>query len=386
MAAGVDEKRRVVVVGDTEWPFRLDLRRGVAILGAGAGERRVRAQRWIEKRRLAQFASWGEEFLREQVWLMCVRPAGPAFREEEGAAALELAWWLSSGGRLSEALPLDRALLARVTLDSCQALGVATTALDDLPAYEVELLWRTSLPSASFPAGSPVETNRRHFAPHEEFTHRIVIVPDPKRAAAEEPVGDLEARTKEESFPSAEPRRAAPAGAFQSAPVAEPANPAPSGVAVSPFSEEDPGVPPPHLAGRKRFAESQCCPPEKELPAEAARREPSPAVPHPLSNAAWRQRLAARFRVVTRSVPLPPAIPGTESDRPLQVPSLAASSSEPVVSRRLEPPAFPSPGPFVPPAFAPQQPAAASLFDDFADEFAERLESAAAELGILGGR
>src|SRR4051794_35871020 len=102
MGSRVDEARRAVIVDGAEWPFRLDLRRGVAILQTPHGERRVRPQRWIEKCRMAQFAGWGEAFLCEQLWQMCLRPADPPVDESERSAGLELAVWLSAGGCIGE--------------------------------------------------------------------------------------------------------------------------------------------------------------------------------------------------------------------------------------------------------------------------------------------
>lgn len=171
MAGRLDEARRTVAAGGVEWPFRLDLQRGTAIVETGAGERRVRPQRWAEKRRLAQFAGWGEEFVREQLWNMCVRPGSPPASEDERDAVLELVVWMSCGGRVREALPYDRRQLDLATFVSCRALGIAPNQLDSLPAYEVEALWRCSQQNG--PADLPLATPSS-----DEFSHQILIVPD----------------------------------------------------------------------------------------------------------------------------------------------------------------------------------------------------------------
>jgi hypothetical protein len=178
MAVRLDEARRTLVAGGVEWPFRLDLQRGTATVETPGGERRVRPQRWAEKRRLAQFAGWGEEFFREQVWNMCVRPGGAPASEDERDAILQLAVWLTCGGRIEESLPYDRRLLDNATFDSCRALGVAPNQLDSLPAYEVEALWRCS--QQNEPGGLPSAPQA-----HQEFSHQILIVPDAPAGVAD---------------------------------------------------------------------------------------------------------------------------------------------------------------------------------------------------------
>ena len=68
-------------------------------------------------------------------------------------------------------LPLDSALLTRVTMTACRELGVSPGILDDLPAYEVECFWR-QVPDGQF-ADAPKRTDEA-----DAFTHKILIVPD----------------------------------------------------------------------------------------------------------------------------------------------------------------------------------------------------------------
>ena len=142
MPARIDEQRQLVCVNGSEWPFTLDLREGTASLSVGAQTWEVRPQRWVEKLRLARFAHWGENFARQQLWTMCVGPETQQSSDGEREAVLALAGWLSGGGAAESELPLDTAVLTRVTAETCRQLGVVPSALDTMPAYEVESLWR----------------------------------------------------------------------------------------------------------------------------------------------------------------------------------------------------------------------------------------------------
>ena len=135
MDAWVDDRHRVVRSGGEEWLFALDLRAGTAAITVRGVAYRITPLRWIEKRRLARLAHLGESFVTEQFWRLCVAPGDREFAAEP----LALARWLSSGGLEAQALPLDSLLLARVTAQTCRALGIAPTTLDDLEAAKSRL-------------------------------------------------------------------------------------------------------------------------------------------------------------------------------------------------------------------------------------------------------
>jgi hypothetical protein len=173
----ITEGRPTVAAGGSEWPFTVDLRNGTASVEIDGQAWHVRPQRWIEKRRLARFAHYGEEFVRGQLWTMCVEPAEARRSGTEAEALLAVAAWLSGGGLVQQALPLDSALLTRVTVAACRELGVAPHALDDLAPYEVESLWRGGRESAEV-TRQPVDEPYQPSEGASEFTHRILIVPD----------------------------------------------------------------------------------------------------------------------------------------------------------------------------------------------------------------
>jgi hypothetical protein len=176
--ARVDQQRQRVCLDGQEWTFVLDLRRDVALLQGTQRLLEVRPQSWGEKRRLARFASMGEDFVRHQLREMCVNPGGDDLVTDELEAALALAAWLSSGG--DAGLPLDPGALMRATLTVCRELGVKPETLDALPAYDVESLWRQVNQAVAVEDALWTGTG-------EEFTHRIEVVPDgpqvPTRAA-----------------------------------------------------------------------------------------------------------------------------------------------------------------------------------------------------------
>jgi hypothetical protein len=406
MAVRLDEARRTLVAGGVEWPFRLDLQRGTATVETAGGKRRVRPQRWAEKRRLAQFAGWGEEFFREQLWNMCVRPGDAAASEEEREAILELAVWLSCGGRVREALPYDRLLLDNATFVSCRALGVAPNQLDSLPAYEVEALWRCA--QQNEPGEMPLASQTP-----QEFSHQIRIVPDPPvEAAAERAPAGASAPAQAAHFEAPHPEQAQPVTEPAAATGGQPRRKAAFlQTKATSGTKETQSIAPdrPRTAGTSPRTEAakaggqQSAPPEGEARPAAREQEMTAA---PAARPVRRTMEVSKFRVVMG----PPA-----SLRAMDPAALEPEFAAPVPAERAAQ-AFPgiaaagSPEPFflTPTAQAgggraptlgvaavdlpaPSAGAAAAAqegpsLDTIADAFAERLQTAAAEMGILEER
>ncbi len=415
MAVRLDEARRTLVAGGVEWPFRLDLQRGTATVETAGGKRRVRPQRWAEKRRLAQFTGWGEEFFREQLWNMCVRPGEAAASEEEREAILELAVWLSCGGRVREALPYDRLLLDNATFVSCRALGVAPNHLDSLPAYEVEALWRCAQ------QGEPGELPLSPQTP-QEFSHQIRIVPDGPLQPAESSVpvpSDTPAQPNH--FDAPRPEAAAPETAVAAPTHGEPrrratflqakATAATRNVPVDSPVPAGAASPAPRLEeataegqrGQHGQRDQQSAPPEGEPLPAAMERETMLA---PAGRSVRRAMEVSKFRVVMGR---PTSLLPTESDgrgREFAEPGHAdrAANEFPGVGEAGKPEPFflipaaqvssgrgpairvapvDMPAPFTGAAAAPTEELS---LDAIADAFAERLQTAAAEMGILEER
>jgi hypothetical protein len=125
-----------VADGDKRYRFAADCGAGTASLDAGGRAISLRLLRWGEKCALARFASAGADFLAGQMLKLCADQPAEGTRE----AALALLLWLHAPDE--PPLPMEARLLARVTLDLCQALTMPLPELAQRSAPEVELLWQ----------------------------------------------------------------------------------------------------------------------------------------------------------------------------------------------------------------------------------------------------
>lgn len=152
-------------VDGQSWKFELDCRQGTASIELDAQRFTLRVLSWRDKRLLARFAHLSESFLEDQFLRLCLidiqapPPSGP-----EREALIALARWLNAPGG-DPGLPLDRHLLASVTLQVCQSIHATPQTFDGLDAADVESLWQ------AVRAGTPLET-------HSEAANRILVMPD----------------------------------------------------------------------------------------------------------------------------------------------------------------------------------------------------------------
>ena len=410
MKASVDELRQVVCGNGVEFPFTLDLRRGVALLKGPDRTWRVRPQRWSEKCRLARFAAWGEAFVRQQLWNMCVRPEPVEPVPGEQEALVALAAWLSAGGG-HDALPLDSASLARVALTLCRELGVGPAALDALPAYEVESMWR-QIPGATEeePALSALSAGA------EMFTHRIEVIPDARAVASPAPLHETVSEGNLDPLVSSSVSAARPSVVHEGQSSEGPAKPVITGAgragktspSISPMAAASPENSEEQFPGMVRELAPGGSSASQPVHNVQAGRDAALDLPHTATapRAFHRTpefitkkksgRLAAksRFRVMmpaaheaarsssastaAPSITQHPAIAAFQNDS-ASIGSVVPWADQTRANRRL-----PMQAPFSPPLAAP---ASLSLsFDDFAAEFSEGLQVAATELGIFEER
>ena len=184
MPPRIDPARREIAVGTRRLPFRLDLRNDRVSVTLGGAETAVRPLQWREKVTLARFADLGSEFLRDEVIRLCTVSELPSPLAAEDAEVLwELAAWMSESPA-SVPVPLDSRSLATVTLRLCRAMGLKPADFDSRSAPEVEALWEA--------LGQQAEevVVAEDSASSSSSTTRIVIVPDEdQRTAAAHPGG-----------------------------------------------------------------------------------------------------------------------------------------------------------------------------------------------------
>ena len=170
MPPRIDPTRREITVGTRRVPFRLDLRHDQVSVTLGGAETAVRPLQWREKVTLARFAELGPEFLRDEVIRLCTVSELPATLAEEDAEVLwELAAWMTEVPA-SAPLPLDSRTLAAVTLRLCRVMGLRPADFDSRSAPEVEAMYGA--------LGSPEDVPVAEESSPSASTTRIVIVPD----------------------------------------------------------------------------------------------------------------------------------------------------------------------------------------------------------------
>jgi hypothetical protein len=142
MIAQVDGNQCVVRVGDDVWPFDIDCRSDVARIVIDSQCYTLRPLGWREKRNLARYSHLSEAFLQHQFLRVSVADdtQGLPTAHEHREALSALARWLNApDGKFG--LPLDRQILAAVTLDVCRTMQLTPATFDALDAAEVEMLW-----------------------------------------------------------------------------------------------------------------------------------------------------------------------------------------------------------------------------------------------------
>jgi hypothetical protein len=357
VTATVDARTLSVADGDKRYRFTADCGAGTASVDADGGAISLRLLRWGEKCALARFASAGADFLAGQMLRLCADQSAEGARE----AALALVLWLHAPGE--PPLPMDARLLARVTLDLCQALTMPLAELALRPAPEVELLWQAL-----------GRTQAAETLPDDALT-RILVLPDEAAEA-------IDPATPSSAAPIAASGQPEPAPAER---VSNPAIPSPLAAATGADQLEPIALTesPRQSSERPRFRVRLASPPPDSLAEqslnrvmtaaiEAARQKdatageaPSPRTPirAPVSPAS--RGAASR----TMSAAMPPSEHGGTSmpddmDFPINLATAALARVMAAVSR------------------TPARPATAAAEEADPDDLADRLEQAAGALGI----
>jgi hypothetical protein len=374
--ASVDAQALVVRSGKTAWPFTIDHGGDSATITLDGVAYRVRPQSWREKVRLARFARLGEAFVEASFLECCVAGGVPArLAADHKEALLALALWINLPDDDTAGLPLDADQLARATIAVCRAMSIGPLAIADLSAPEVESLWR------NLDRGSPDEIDHGQPA-WETFDNKIVVLPDAaspaeaeqavaRSAMAVSPRGEADSSPTEveHAGTTVEPRPAPPAHEQERVTVARaqtesasaPARPqARFRVSFTTAAKErrvaplKPGASSPKRASLEPIAN---LPAAESLPVIAA--QPSPG-----SGAYHENDLSSGASAVSVAEwVLPPA-------------ATAAPRMTTAVSRTVTPRAG---APDIAPSFEGRAAPITSLLDEFCD----RLDEAAADLGIL---
>jgi hypothetical protein len=197
------EKGIAEVRGDNpldRWAFTLDCSVGSAHINLDDVNFAVRPLAWRQKRLLARFSSLGAEFVRLQFLQLASGGSRLPDRSVAQEALLTLALWINAPSETSLAA-LDSAFLARVETDVCRTLGLRPGDLDQREAVDVEEVWsslsRTAdieiapAPSQTSPSASPDPVRS---TPLTGDVRRIRILPDPvpekggTRGQADQPI------------------------------------------------------------------------------------------------------------------------------------------------------------------------------------------------------
>jgi hypothetical protein len=163
--------------GDSEWPFVIDCANGDAHIRVADCDYVLRPLGWRQKRNLARYAHLGEQFLQTQFLRISLddpqRDLPESTNERDVLSAL--ARWLNApDGNFG--LPLDKQLLASVTLDICRDMQLPPSTFDALDASEVEMLWQAA--RASKPPRAELKNAQDSISKASAAMNRIVIVPD----------------------------------------------------------------------------------------------------------------------------------------------------------------------------------------------------------------
>lgn len=361
MAARIDAARREIECQGRRVPFRLDLRDDAATLTLDGRDYRVCPLRWREKATLARFASAGPELMREEFLRLCVTPEPPP-----SEALLELARWMNDAPD-GQSVPFDTGSVAGVTLQLCRALHLPPSDFEAMRAVDVEALWQ-ALGGAEAPESEAGFTGA---APASPAATKIVIVPDPPADAASTSAPTPTTPPPPVPVPTSTPAPTSP-------PTAPPATTAAAATAQTPSgslrfrvlntASRSKGAPAHKRSGEPVDVESH----ELGNSPRSSPTEPSPAAParqRSVPGAVSRQKMAMEIVLPPNESPAHEVAPRESGEvrhdlAPLVTFGANALEASPVIER-----------------FDRAVPAALDR-DALFEELAERLERAAADMGI----
>jgi hypothetical protein len=383
--AAIDPQEETVRISGRVWRFDWDASTGTLSIELDGRTYRLHGITWRQKINLARAVSAGMLPAARGLLRAALGPGAAVPADEEQREVLTaLAEWLTAG---TDPLPLDPPTLARVTIGVCREAGFAPRDLDDMPAADIEDMWKglgaeppnvgpaiTEPPPPATPEAPapPTPPAPPLFRTTEGF-NRIIIVPEPPPAVRPEPVSAAAAEG------SLEPSAPTPETISRRVPFDRPPDivaisgapgfaPAPASTSPSSASPRIPTVPAP---------ESAALPPHEAASAPAAASTPwslasAPSSPSSPSTA----RAAPSAQATTPAAPSTEASAPATSGRPsaplnVQRRSTAArlqvrqSLAESGVSRTPSPGRYRMASPANPPArssnFSPTAPAAAPL-------------------------
>lgn len=365
----VDGDSGALTVGPEDWPVEPDGLSGSVVVRCAAVSYRVRPLRWSEKLVLARLATLGPAVRRRALLQACVTseskepPKIPQLIE----ALVAVAEWVNATPDGANPVADHPAALAAVALDVMRATGMSAADLAVMDAVQVEMLWQASggdvRVERSMRQASSDQSVARGTAdavasePVEDGLTRILIVPD-----AESDANSAEASEPEQSetdAPEDEPRGISEENGARGA----------EGENSALWTRERTGV---YLA---RFAmplrENVDAPAQAPTPEiRAAENSPRRAFVSPYAPVARSERGNA-----VPEMEHPPSAPPSSH-------RLTGAFDELDMRRETDPTPWADPrmAPDVSPVEQSTQPSADN--DALWDELSERLEQAAAEMGI----
>ena len=180
-----DETVGSFIVEPGNLPVEFDDRTGEASLLLGDRRIALRQMRWREKVRLARHAGPAGSSAGLRLLRIVLAGTPTELAKPDLAAALAVARWFNGLTEPATALPLEPAVLATVTVELCRSLGVQPADLDERDALDVEALWSALRATAGSEAVAPPDFGG---APRQtalgDHANRIVIVPDSAAAPA----------------------------------------------------------------------------------------------------------------------------------------------------------------------------------------------------------
>ena len=182
--AAIDPLEETVRISGRVWRFDWDASTGTLSIALDDGRTyELHGMTWRQKVNLARAVSAGMLPIERGVLRAALGPGATVPADDQHREVLTaLAEWLTAG---NDPLPWDPATLARVTIGVCQQAGFRPRDLDELPAADIEDMWkglRAESPSvepvaaAAPPAPPPPPAFRGRST---EGFNRIIIVPDP---------------------------------------------------------------------------------------------------------------------------------------------------------------------------------------------------------------
>lgn len=194
LAARFDPETGLLRVGDVEVPFDVNLAPGSVAVRVGGREVSLRPLTWQEKVTLARFAHLGRDFVDRTLLRTAAGEAALDPQDGDREVLVALARWVNEREGLESLEPLDVGVLSLVTREVCRSLGVRPAELEAMTATEVEALW-TSIREAG---SEPVPPSGGW---EQGDVRRILIVPYQGKAIG--PVGRATGATEEARMESA---------------------------------------------------------------------------------------------------------------------------------------------------------------------------------------